>query len=164
VKKNVIAYQCYVHKQGYAKCKLGCYVVAYLADNAAWLKAIEVISNSSLLEEKLAKRQQQDKLQDEIDSLTRLIEEVVSRMKNIMETIEASPKGEGRSVLVAHLGDLQAPKTHFEEDRDVLMRQMQNKHDTQKKIAEFKLWRDEIRPQLADENSQNIPISGNGML
>ena len=157
LKKKVIAYQCSVHKQGYAKCKLGCYVVAYLADNAAWLKAVEVIRKPSLIEEKLAERQKQDKLQDEIDSLTRLIEEIVPRMKNIMETIEESPKGEGRGVLVAHLGELQAQKTHFEEDRDLLMRQMQHKHDTQQKIAEFKEWCDEIRPQLADGALPEFP-------
>lgn len=146
--RKVIDYRCPAHKQGHRVCEESISISTHLADAYAWKKAVAVIRDPSLVEKELAKRRQPDRLQDEIDNLTRLIDGLVPKTKNIMETIEESPQGDGRSLLVTHLGELHSQKTHFEEDKDLLLRRQLNWHEEQKKIEEFKMWCHNIRPTI----------------
>lgn len=138
-------YVCSLHRKGYKECP-GVQVECHILDAEVWQKAVKIIRHPELLEAQLEKKREEDPLKDDIENLDRLIADLVTRIRNIIVTIE---NGEDSSkYLVARLHELEAQKDRFEDERDRLVRQQIDWQEEQENIEAFKRKCADLRPHL----------------
>jgi site-specific DNA recombinase len=146
--KTRIRYRCPRAHKGYGECNGAPDIAASLLDSLVWKEAINFIRNPSAIEENLAKQRTSDPTKDELAVIDGLLDDVISRIRNITETIELTPPSDGRDLLLLRLDELATKKKGFEDKRDLVLREKINWADEQLALDDFKRWCVSVRGKL----------------
>src|SRR5437879_11192054 len=85
-----------------------------------------------------------------LENLDRLILKAGARIQNLMESMEDETNKDVRKLLSLRIGDLQAEKQQFEEERDVVSRLTVQWEEAYKALQRFQVWCGNIHQRVAD--------------